>query len=148
MFVVAMFIYVLLESTKEDGHYAFKNDWMRDKKTGEMVLVNKALLALYSKVGKIQMKKFMSKLVKGGNVMRISLPVIIFSNISQLQHLAHNRTFAIKMFKRAARMKDPIEQFKCVCAAVIMDLHKEVVINKPFNPILGMRIFVYPQISR
>ena len=143
-----MFIYVLLECTEEDGHYSFKKDWLRDMKTGEMVLVNKALLDLYAKVGKMQMKKIMSKLIKGGNVMRISLPVLIFSNISQLQHLAHNRTFAIKMFKRAARMKDPIEQFKCVVAAVIMDLHKEVTVSKPFNPILGMRIFVYLQISR
>jgi len=77
-----MIIYLLLDSSKEHGHYAFKKDWKRDMKTGDMVLVNKALLAQYANIGKLQIKKIMKKLIKGGNVMRISMPIVIFSNIS------------------------------------------------------------------
>ncbi len=51
----------------------------------------------------------MKKLIKGGNVMRISLPIIIFSNISALQHIAHNKGFGVSMMKKAACMKNAVE---------------------------------------
>jgi hypothetical protein len=37
----------------------------------------------------------MAKVLKGANIMRISMPIVIFSNISQLQHVAKNKGFAI-----------------------------------------------------
>ncbi len=79
---IIKFVYMLLETTQEHGHYAYKKDWVRDINTGDLVFVNKDVLALYATVAKQQMKKIMSKLIRGGNVMRISLPIVIFSNVS------------------------------------------------------------------
>ena len=69
--------------------------------------------------------------------MRVSFPIVIFSNVTQLQQIAKNKAFSITSCKKMAKIADPVEQFKVSLCNLVQSLHLACKIQKPFNPMLG-----------
>jgi len=84
----------------------------------------------------------MKRVITGQPVMRISLPIVIFTNYSQLEHIAKNKAFFIPLLKKGALTNDVTEQFKLCITGMLNNLHMSTTINKPFNPILGLLLFI------
>lgn len=79
----------------------------------------------------------MGKGILKGELLKISLPIIIFSKQSHLESIARNFSFAPIFFDKLAYGGDSVERVKYATLLAISVGTLGISMQKPFNPILG-----------
>ena len=87
-------------------------------------------------MGKL-LKSIGKNLFSGKSILNISLPVILFSEESNLSLLCKSYTYAPLLLEKAAQSSNPVDRMKQVIAFAMSLNVAYIQMEKPFNPILG-----------
>ena len=102
-----------------------------------LLLNDESLINRQRKLAFELVKRLGMNLLKGENILHVSLPVGMFSKMSLLERVAIEHSYAPIFLKAAAEATDPRERLKHCVAFGISALHLLIQQEKPFNPILG-----------
>lgn len=83
------------------------------------------------------LKKIGTNIFQGKGITSISLPVDIFSTESNLEKVARTFAYAPIILEPVANIDNPVEQLKSVVILSITHSSLYVMMEKPFNPVLG-----------
>lgn len=117
-------------------HPVLTNDWKHDDKRGGLIFVNQKKLQDQKGVLKFVLSKIAKNLLQGKSILNISLPVDIFASKSNLELFADSLCYAPLLLERGVK-KNTLEKFKMVTAVGISMSSLYLIMQKPFNPILG-----------
>lgn len=86
---------------------------------------------------KFILNKLGKNILSGKGIAGVSLPVDIFAPLSYLEETARSFGLAPKLLEKACKSKDPLERMKYVVIFALSHSINFILMEKPFNPILG-----------
>jgi hypothetical protein len=110
-----------------------KDGWIKGE-DGGLICTNEKLLSEHKKIFKHIISSIGTNILKGGNILNVSLPVTIFKKEGHLQMLADSFSLAPQLFEGET---NPMERMK---KAVLLSLAVGTLgisAEKPFFPFLG-----------
>lgn len=121
--------YCLSELIKKGGEYKITEN-------KELFFINQELIQGQKDTLKFVIKQIGANIISGKSVLNVSLPVDIFESRSLLERAASSYGCAPSFLKPIAN-EDPFTQIKSVFSFIASVPTLELIMQKPFNPILG-----------
>lgn len=126
----------LHSTSSKEGHYALKNDWSVSSRGG-LLFINKNILKVQKNMLSYLIKRLGSNVIQGKSIASISFPIELYNTYTDVEKYAFNFGFLPHFIKKAANLKDPVEQLKLCLTFVVTTFHMGAAQTKPMESQLG-----------